>query len=557
MAENNNLVISAYGLSTTGKGQNLDNMYLNGRYINVPTETSSKIQKTETGAFQVYGVSDSEIGVGEDRSIGNETGNIVMEMLQYLKQTSQNSNRIEKEPIWNTLVEANRATKEIRAEQGVDMLGSSFAALFLHGNRGLAVHLGDSRIYVIRGGRTLQITDDHLESSDMFRLGILSQAQAEVHKASSRLTAYVGMDNIYDCRDEAFSKYFIFYPGDIFILCTDGVTDAILNDKMEKITRLLKDATPDQIAATLMDAAGEHSEDDRTLVVLRIEQVGNEVAARPVAQNIPQQSAFNDPQPMTPAVPTQYPLDGPVPPQAQAPVSSEPQTAPSAPQAQPMQPQTMPQTAQSMPMVSNEPVSFTSEPEPMQPMPRQAMPPMDEGEPSSNPLPAFLDKLLANPKQLAMAIGIAAGVLILLIVIIIAIAGAGKKKTTAENSSSVTVEAESSAPTTTKPSVDKGGSTNSDSESDSSTDVTPVYGSNDSSESSEEESSSSGVTTEQTYTVESGDTLYDIVDSFYDTGDLDYIEALAEYNNISVDDGLEVGQVLKIPTNETIEGMIN
>ena len=164
------LIITAYGLSSTGKGQNLDNMYINGRYINVQTETMSRIQKTENAPFQVYGVSDSEIGAEDDRSIGMMTGQIVMDMLQRTQNTLGGSGKIEKDRIWESVLEANKEIKDKRIELGRDVLGTSFAALFMHGNRGLAVHLGDSRIYVIRGGRMLQITDDHLESSDMFRL---------------------------------------------------------------------------------------------------------------------------------------------------------------------------------------------------------------------------------------------------------------------------------------------------------------------------------------------------------------------------------------------------
>lgn len=537
-----NLVISAFGLSATGKGQNLDNMYLNGRYINVPTETSSKISKQEHGSFQVYGVSDSEIGIGEDRSIGAETGAIVMDMLQYTQNTLANQ-RIEKEPIWESIIEANRATKDIRTQIGQDTLGTSFAALFLHGNRGLAVHLGDSRIYVIRGGRTLQITDDHLESSDMFRLGILSQAQAEVHKSSSRLTAYVGMDNVYDCRDEAFSKYFIFYPGDIFILCTDGVTDAILNDKLEKITRLLKDATPDQIATTLMDAAGEHSVDDRTIVVLRIEAVGGEVAAKPVAPAVPAptESAFNVQQPMNPAVPTQHSLNAPLP-------QAAPVAAPAVPQAAPVAPQMAPQAA---PQMMQQPQYQQPQQVPMGQPQNMPVDPMMMGAPMGAPvgdeepqegkggfdIKAIIDDLMASPKKLAMVIGIAAGILILLIVLIVAIAKGGKNNKKDPNQ----IAAEQGSSVTTMDSSDI-------TDSALNPDVTPVYQESSKEESSEE---SSKPTTEY-YFVEEGDTLYQIVVDYYDSADLDLMEALAKYNDFDMDEGIWVGQRLELPPIEKL-----
>ncbi len=531
-----NLVISAFGLSATGKGQNLDNMYLNGRYINVPTETSSKISKQEHGSFQVYGVSDSEIGIGEDRSIGAETGAIVMDMLQYTQNSLANQ-RIEKEPIWESIIEANRATKDIRAQIGQDTLGTSFAALFLHGNRGLAVHLGDSRIYVIRGGRTLQITDDHLESSDMFRLGILSQAQAEVHKSSSRLTAYVGMDNVYDCRDEAFSKYFIFYPGDIFILCTDGVTDAILNDKLEKITRLLKDATPDQIATTLMDAAGEHSVDDRTIVVLRIEAVGGEVAAKPVAPAVPAptESAFNVQQPMNPAVPTQHSLNAPLPQNLQNPA---PQAAPAmqaAPQAAPQVAPQMPPQMQVAPQPIPQQNLMPQNPAPMY-QPQEAPMGEDDGEAKGGfDIKAMIDDLMASPKKLAMVIGIAAAILILLIVIIVAVAKGGKSNKKDPNA---VANEQSSVVTMDSSNIDN-----------SLPEVTPVYQQESSKEESSEESSKP---TTEYYFVEDGDTLYQIVVDYYNSADLDLMEALAKYNDFDIDEGIWVGQRLELPPIEKL-----
>ena len=511
-----NLIITAYGLSSTGKGQNLDNMYINGRYINVQTETMSRIQKTENAPFQVYGVSDSEIGAEDDRSIGMMTGQIVMDMLQRTQNTLGGSGKIEKDRIWESVLEANKEIKDKRIELGRDVLGTSFAALFMHGNRGLAVHLGDSRIYVIRGGRMLQITDDHLESSDMFRLGILSQAQAEVHKSSSRLTAYVGMDGVYDARDEAFSKYFIFYPGDTFILCTDGMSDAILNDEMERVTRLLKDATPDQIASTMMDAANEHSLDDKTMVVLHVEEAPGEAPKRGV-NTLPRRENFEKQQEQQAA--------------AQRPIQ----------QPRPMpQPQPVPESQ--VDDFRREQVTARQQ--------RQTLAPINnEGEEEQEGAPSLLDQLLSDPKRLAIVIGCAVAFIILLIIIISAIANGGKNKKTDNNSSggnsSTTTSQISESSLNSGDSSDISQvfeSSNTGESSDSSTGESSEGG-----ESSEASESSSTVTQEYTYTVESGDTLYDIVVANYGTGDVDLIMALAEYNGIDVNAGLDVGQTLRIP----------
>lgn len=507
----NNLAITAYGLSTTGKGQNLDNMYLNGRYINVPTETSSKISKFDDSAFQVYGVSDSEIGVEGDRSVGLATGAIVMDMLLHTQNTMTSTGRIEKEAIWNDIVEASRATKDVRSQAGIETLGTSFAALLLHGNKGLAVHLGDSRIYVIRKGKTLQITDDHLESSDMFRLGILSQAQAEVHKASSRLTAYVGMDGIYDARDEAFSRYFIFYPGDTFILCSDGVTDAILNDKLERVTRLLKDATPEQIATTLMTAAGEHSNDDRTIIVLRVQGSTQE---EPQTAPLRLEETQEAPRALT----------------AKAPQAAPQASSRQLPSRQPAMPQRTAETEETA-LDVQEPTaeSFRREQVTAAPAQRQQLSSVsEEKEGPVSTLSALIDKLMNDPKKMAMVVGGAVAVIILLIVIIAAIAKGGKNKKQKD------ADVNSSAPTTEMSTTE-------------SEPVTPVYEQSSTPvEESKETEKQTGVTSEFEYTVEEGDTLYDIVMENYESADLELMEALAAYNGFTMDEGIYAGEVLKI-----------
>lgn len=556
-----NLVVTAFGISSTGNGVNLDNMYLNGRYINVPTDTMSRIQKTEDMPFQVYGVSDSEIGIGLDRSLGVETGARIMGMMQRTQNAMGGIGTISRERIWDTILETNRDLRARREQLGCDVLGSSFAALFLHGNRGLAVHLGDARIYVIRGGRMLQITDDHLESSDMFRLGILTQAQAEVHKSASRLTAYMGMDDIYESRDEAFSKFFVFYPGDTFILCTDGLSDAILNDEMERVTRLLKGATPDQIAVTMMDAANEHSIEDKTLVVLHVEEAPGEAPRRGIA-SLPRRENFEE-KPGT-AVPYQQPLQqrpiynqpaapqanaAPVPPQA--PAMAAPAPAPAAPSMQATAPQqtlpAYPAPAPKEPM----PLEQNFRPEPVQ-APRHAQlssinEPMPEDY-DEDGAPSLLDKLLSDPKRLAIIIGAAIVALVLLIVVITAIAKGGKKN----NDPAQGQQTQQSYNDSDSSAILPGGSSSVDSSEETG------ESSSEEGDASSEETSSEGtgsdnpapgtpITEEISYEVKAGDTLYQIVLDYYDTGDISVIQNLATYNGFSINDGLSIGQVLKLP----------
>ena len=519
------LKISAYALSSTGKELNLDNMFVNGRFVSVGSDSKSVINKVSHADFQIYGVCDSEIGVADDRNLGMTNSAAVMQMMQRLQTSLQDVGKIEKDRIWDAMVETNRSMKRMKNDAGRDEMGSSFASLFLHGNRGLAVHLGDSRIYVVRGGRMLQITDDHLESSDMYRLGVISQAQAEVHKRSSNLIAYLGMDDIYDAKDEAFSKYFVFYPGDTFIICTDGLSDAISNEEMERMVRLLKDASIDTLANMMMKAAADHTDADMTIMILRVEDAPGEAPKRGTS-TIPRKENFEKnampADDMNSAATTRLPKV------SKAIRKTEPEDdMPEGPAAEPRR---------------------TSRP--MQPLNEDPnLDQYDEEEEGS-----LLDNLLSNPKRLIMLAGGAIAVILLLVIIIFAFSGSDDSDT---QSSANSVAAESSTITSSMVLPGANSSTALDSSSvtdDSNTSDTSDTSDSDSSATVDDSSSTDSTSTDtiQEYTVVDGDYFYSIVLYFYDSGDLELMEAFAAYNDMTLDSELYPGMVLKIPPVEDL-----
>ena len=283
------LKISAVAISAKGKGMNLDNVYVNGRYLAPGSdEPQVCIRKTSNVDFQMYGVCDGENA--EDVALKTSPSAMVMQRMQQLQSVLSMDGAISRDKIWSFLCETNGKIREYQEAVGSEGVNSTFAGLFLHKNRGLAVHLGDSRIYVIRGGRMLQITEDHLEATDLYKFGIITQEQAEVHKLESRPTATLGMFDIYDVESEVFSKYFVFYPGDLFILCTDGITDSITNQEIERIVRGAKDSPKETIAQQLMQLAKEKNQDDKSIIVLQVEEVMGEgitPAATPARESAP------------------------------------------------------------------------------------------------------------------------------------------------------------------------------------------------------------------------------------------------------------------------------
>ena len=508
------LKVSAYAISVATSAQNLNNVFVNGRYVTA-AEERSVINKVAHADFQVYGVSDGQIKGGHPEEGAFPTAS-AMQRLQRLQADMAEENRIDKDKIWDYLVEINRDMKQYRSGIEAEDGGASIAALFLHGNRGLAVHLGDSRIYVIRGGRMLQITEDHLQATDLYKYGVITQKQAEVHKRDSRLTAFIGMDDIYDAEDTVFSKYFVFYPDDLFIICNDGITDYISNEELERLVRGMRDASADEVAQTLISEVGEASNDDKSIIVLRIEDAPGSAAPQRGTSAMPQRENFD----------REVPQDEP-----QVPVTDTTK-------------------------LSSIATGIVEEEE------RRAQDPDDPGyEDEDEEGESLVDKILGNPKRLAIILG---GILVLIILIALiskALKGKGNTPSKQESSPESSISEEISS----ESSIDESSVITPDSSTDSSQPDSSVPGADSSEtsdssttddssdelddESSDSDSSQAGPTETGTYTVEAGDTLYGIIVDHYGS----YDEAILEYlqEHYDVDPGnLQIGQEITLPTLE-------
>ena len=88
-----------------------------------------------------------------------------------------------------------------------------------------AVHVGDSRLYLLRGGEVLQLTKDHTVAAERVRMKLLSREKARAHPERSVLTRSVGRELIVS-RDRLTRRL---EQGDVLLACTDGV-HGVLDD---------------------------------------------------------------------------------------------------------------------------------------------------------------------------------------------------------------------------------------------------------------------------------------------------------------------------------------
>src|SRR5205807_8185970 len=87
-------------------------------------------------------------------------------------------------------------------------------------------HVGDSRAYLIRDGSMEQLTEDHSLVAELMRSGKLSPEEAETHPQRSVITRALGTDPDVDVDSFTVEAH----VGDVFLLCSDGLTTMVDDD---------------------------------------------------------------------------------------------------------------------------------------------------------------------------------------------------------------------------------------------------------------------------------------------------------------------------------------
>jgi protein phosphatase len=134
-------------------------------------------------------------------------------------------------------------------------------------------HVGDSRAYVLRDDRLEQLTDDHSLVAELVRRGELSPEQAEVHPQRSVITRALGTEATVDI--DAFTVEG--REGDIFLLCSDGLTTMVDTATIAEIVREHRFELP-AASRALIRAANDRGGEDNITAVLFALGAGDELA---------------------------------------------------------------------------------------------------------------------------------------------------------------------------------------------------------------------------------------------------------------------------------------
>ena len=140
-------------------------------------------------------------------------------------------------------------------------MGTTLSALFLRGSAVALLHVGDSRIYRLRGNTFEQLSRDHTVIQELLDQGSITEAEIATHPQRSVLTQVLMGDG----RSQPSLTLFDVKSDDRYLLCSDGLT-GVLSDK--EIKSILKGKARGAAVDALVDAAYVQGAPDNVTVVV-------------------------------------------------------------------------------------------------------------------------------------------------------------------------------------------------------------------------------------------------------------------------------------------------
>ncbi|MFI3175175.1 MAG: Stp1/IreP family PP2C-type Ser/Thr phosphatase [Bacillota bacterium] len=162
-----------------------------------------------------------------------------------------------------TLVANKAVHKKSRSDRQFSEMGTTLVAATVVDHIAYVIYVGDSRAYLYREGKLLQLSTDHSYVMDLVNSGEITKEEAWTHPKRNMITRAVGISEKLKV-DMATKEV---YPTDLLLLCTDGLSGMLSDSEMEKILEITVGDLEEKVTA-LVDAANERGGKDNVSVIL-------------------------------------------------------------------------------------------------------------------------------------------------------------------------------------------------------------------------------------------------------------------------------------------------
>lgn len=184
------------------------------------------------GSWMLLAVAD---GMGGHRG-GDVASRLALEVLRELRPTPGH----EEAALEAQVYAAGEAIRDkARADANLGGMGTTLTAALVRGRNAWWAHVGDSRLYLLRGGVLEQITRDHTFVQDMLDSGGMTEKEAELHPMRNLLDQCVGVAPF-----RADVGHMTLRGGDVLLVCSDGVHKDV---PLERVAGILSREAPLQV----------------------------------------------------------------------------------------------------------------------------------------------------------------------------------------------------------------------------------------------------------------------------------------------------------------------
>jgi PPM family protein phosphatase len=173
--------------------------------------------------------------------------------------------------IFDLIQEANRRVyARSNTDPNTSGMGTTITVALVEDGNVAFGHVGDSRAYLIRDGRMEQITEDHSLVNELMKSGKLSPEEAEAHPQRSVITRALGTDPDVDADTFTIEAR----TADVFLLCSDGLTDMVDEHAILELVERNRDDIDAALKALVKAANRGGGEDNITVVAFEIAEEG-------------------------------------------------------------------------------------------------------------------------------------------------------------------------------------------------------------------------------------------------------------------------------------------
>jgi len=168
----------------------------------------------------------------------------------------------------------NKGACETNASSGAGRGGATLVLAYIFKNRIYWVTAGDSRLYCLRNGKMFQMNEDHDYKNQLYRDYLngspITINEIESDRQKDSLVSFIGKEGL--PRVEVGSKGYKICPGDVFVLCSDGIYNAISTDAMSDIIMRHDAQTASDLIASQVVRAALPGQDNLTVMVIKCDK---------------------------------------------------------------------------------------------------------------------------------------------------------------------------------------------------------------------------------------------------------------------------------------------